>query len=480
MKLKPFLTILCLSALLWSSDRAVAALPDRAERPWKARWISSGTTPEQPNTWLNYRYTADLPALPSSVVARIGADSKYWLWVNGRLVVFEGGLKRGPNPQDTYYDEVELAPYLVKGKNTIAVLLWYFGKPSFSHNDSGKAGLIFDCQTADFDILSDETWKCETNAAYGTCDKPDPNFRLAESNIRYDGRKSDDAWYMPSFDDRDMTRAVDNGPAGCRPWNKLVKRPIPLWKIGELRDYASQRRSGDSIICTLPYNAQITPYIKLKAHAGDTVKIMSDNYLVYNGGDNYLRCEYIAREGLQSYENLGWTNGHKIYYVLPKGAEAVELKFRETGYDTEFTGEFECSDPLYNRFWKKALRTLYLTMRDTYMDCPDRERAQWWGDAVNELGEAFYALSPSSHKLAAKGIRELVNWQRDNGVLYSPVPGVGTSELPLQMLASIGWYGFYTQYFYSGDSSFVAEVYEPVHRYLHQVWQVERNTLPVQ
>lgn len=291
MKLKPFLTILCLSALLWSSDRAVAALPDRAERPWKARWISSGTTPEQPNTWLNYRYTADLPALPSSVVARIGADSKYWLWVNGRLVVFEGGLKRGPNPQDTYYDEVELAPYLVKGKNTIAVLLWYFGKPSFSHNDSGKAGLIFDCQTADFDILSDETWKCETNAAYGTCDKPDPNFRLAESNIRYDGRKSDDAWYMPSFDDRDMTRAVDNGPAGCRPWNKLVKRPIPLWKIGELRDYASQRRSGDSIICTLPYNAQITPYIKLKAHAGDTVKIMSDNYLVYNGGDNYLRCE---------------------------------------------------------------------------------------------------------------------------------------------------------------------------------------------
>ena len=123
MKLKPFLTILCLSALLWSSDRAVAALPDRAERPWKARWISSGTTPEQPDTWLNYRYTADLPALPSSVVARIGADSKYWLWVNGRLVVFEGGLKRGPNPQDTYYDEVELAPYLVKGKNTIAVLL---------------------------------------------------------------------------------------------------------------------------------------------------------------------------------------------------------------------------------------------------------------------------------------------------------------------------------------------------------------------
>lgn len=47
-----------------------------------------------------------------------------------------------------------------------------------------------------------------------------------------------------------------------------------------------------------------------------------------------------------------------------------------------------------NELWKRSVRTLYITMRDSYMDCPDRERAQWWGDEVNELGEAFYALSP--------------------------------------------------------------------------------------
>ena len=44
------------------------------------------------------------------------------------MVVFEGGLKRGPNPEDTYCDEVDLAPYLKKGKNQVAVLVWYFGK----------------------------------------------------------------------------------------------------------------------------------------------------------------------------------------------------------------------------------------------------------------------------------------------------------------------------------------------------------------
>ncbi len=32
-------------------------------------------------------------------------------------------------------------------------------------------------------------------------------------------------------------------------------------------------------------------------------------------------------------------------------------------------------------------------MRDTYMDCPDRERAQWWGDEVNEVRRGVYSLS---------------------------------------------------------------------------------------
>lgn len=187
------------------------------------------------------------PPWPSSVVARIGADSKYWLWVNGRLVVFEGGLKRGPNPQDTYYDEVELAPYLVKGKNTIAVLLWYFGKPSFSHNDSGKAGLIFDCQTADFDILSDETWKCETNAAYGTCDKPDPNFRLAESNIATTGAKATTHGTCPRSTTRDMTgrSTTDRPDAGLgTSWSSARSR---CGRSASCATTPSQRRSGDSI-----------------------------------------------------------------------------------------------------------------------------------------------------------------------------------------------------------------------------------------
>jgi hypothetical protein len=129
----------------------------------------------------------ELDKVPDSAPARIAVDSKYWLWVNGEAVVFEGGLKRGPNPQDSYFDEVDLAPYLRKGENQLALLLWYFGKSGFSHLDSGRAQLWFDCPAAG--IVSDASWFCRVHPAYGTAEVPKPNYRLPESCIRFDARK---------------------------------------------------------------------------------------------------------------------------------------------------------------------------------------------------------------------------------------------------------------------------------------------------
>ena len=109
----------------------------RAESGWKAHWINTERCQSATNTWLAFRKTVHIDKVPQTLTARIAADSKYWLWINGRLVVFEGGLKRGPSPDDTYYDPVEIAPYLQNGENTIAVLVWHFGKSGFSHVNSG-------------------------------------------------------------------------------------------------------------------------------------------------------------------------------------------------------------------------------------------------------------------------------------------------------------------------------------------------------
>ena len=88
-------------------------------------------------------------------------------------------------------------------------------------------------------------------------------------------------------------------------------------------------------------------------------------------------------------------NGHHVLYHIPIGVESPGLKYRETGFNTDCTGAFSVQRSILRpALDRRRSRTLYVTMRDNFMDCPDRERGQWWGDAVNEIGEAFYALSP--------------------------------------------------------------------------------------
>lgn len=82
----------------------------------EGKWIAPSDA-NHPNTWMTFRKDIILPKRPEKAVAQIAVDSKYWLWINGQLAVFEGGVKRGPTPKDTYYDEVDLAPFLQKGKN---------------------------------------------------------------------------------------------------------------------------------------------------------------------------------------------------------------------------------------------------------------------------------------------------------------------------------------------------------------------------
>lgn len=451
-----------------------------AENREGAQWITSiEENVDNPNTWIAFRRDILIKKVPSEVIAQIGVDSKYWLWINGNLVVFEGGLKRGPNPEDTYYDEVNIAPYLKKGENKIAILVWYFGKNGFSHKSSGKAGLIFKVKDDKLDIISNSEWLCKVHPAYGNTGKPYPNYRLPESNIHFDARYDITGWQTEDCRKYAFENARELGDWGVGPWNKLVKRPIPFWKDFGIKPLEMQRIPGndkDTIIARFPYNMQMTPVLDVTDTQGGSLISISTDHSVAGGAEN-VRAEYVTKRGKQTYESLGWMNGHKLILVLPKSVTVNALSYRETGYDTEPIGSFSCDNEFYMRFWEKALRTLYVNMRDTYFDCPDRERAQWWGDVVLLMGESFYTYSPTAHALMKKAIYELVGWQKKNGVLYAPIPsGRSDTELPGQSLASIGRYGFWNYYLNTGDKQTIVDAYPKVKKYLG-LWQLDDTGL---
>ena len=142
--------------------------------------VIRNSAPADTNQWIIFRKVVNVTGDPAKNFVKIAADSKYWLWVNGELEVFEGGLKRGPNHTDTYVDNVKLK-HLKKGENTIAVLVWYYGRQGFSHRSSGTAGLYFDMTVGGKHYVGDGTWKTKMHPAYYTPAGELPNYRLPES-----------------------------------------------------------------------------------------------------------------------------------------------------------------------------------------------------------------------------------------------------------------------------------------------------------
>jgi hypothetical protein len=90
----------------------ILTLSPLASGEGNASWI--GPASSASNQWIRFRKTFEVSEIPAQARAVIAADSQYWLWLNGTLIVRAGGLKRGPSPDSTYYDVLDLAHRLAE------------------------------------------------------------------------------------------------------------------------------------------------------------------------------------------------------------------------------------------------------------------------------------------------------------------------------------------------------------------------------
>lgn len=444
-------------------------------------WSSSSTV----NQWVAFRKSFNLSSVPGSAVTQIAADTHYWMWINGDLVVFEGSVKRGPNPRDTYFDELDIAEHLQEGKNTIAIMVWHIGRPggtqtTSTYNPSGEGGLLFQSMIGSTTIQSDDSWKVNVHPGYIHDTSPPNQWYIPEWNVYFDARNatSMDNWNSNSYDDSFWPSATEKGAAGSAPWGGLMHRTIPLHRFTGLMNYTNdgslpEMGNGSDIIAKLPSNIHVTPYLHVDAPAGLTITIQTNRYSGKEG--NPMRVSYTTKEGEQEFESLAWMSGESVIYNIPSEVKILGLKYRESGYNTRFAGSFITNDAFYNQLWTEAVRTIYVNMRDTFMDCPTRERALWWGDAAINIRSLVYAFDTDSYPLVEKSIDQLIAWRRSDGVLHSPIPGSAERELPTQMLVSI--LQFWDYYLQTGDDSALDNTtYQAIKTYMN-LWTFDSQGL---
>ncbi len=447
----------------------------------KAKWIWCGSN-QTPNDRVLFYKTFALDVPPAHCACYIAADTKYWLFVNNRLVVYEGGLFRESLPGCGYVDQVDLGPFLVSGQNEICALVWYYGNQGRNNIDSTQAGFLLECEP--LKLFSGSSFLALRPAAFVASDGSQPSYLYGGYDTAYDARL--EQFHVSPQLTLSLSGCVNQfSPAIEYPnqcWGELYERPIPPIRFGQ-KQAAPLRQTGPTgWQAQLPHAMTFSPYLEVNAQGGEKITLYTDRYLVNGGpGDTHHqyrghKLQYICKKGRNCFLSLFYLYGEQVYVTADQPVELQEIGYLKTGYDADILGSFSCNCPVTNRLVEKAARTLYVCMRDNYMDCPDRERGQWIGDVSVQAAQTGYLLSPSAHQLTKKCIHDFI-FLREGDVLMGNVPGTCRGELPSQSLNAISQLGLVAEYYrFTGDKEALDWVLEPAVRYL-KLWHMEDNGL---
>jgi alpha-L-rhamnosidase len=458
-----------------------------------------------------FRKTFDLQEVPSEALARITADSRYVLWMNGREV------GRGPARSQPYrqrYDSYDVAPFLSAGRNVIALLVTYYGRamsfwqpaPAGSNTD---AALVFEAQIGDRMLVSDDSWRVQRSAGWslfaGTAGGEGVPVEIV------DAREIPRGWREVEFDDSDWRQAPllpARHPASLGetrpptyPFGRLLPRGISQLvgdRVGPTRVLDSSTRTAGEwtsdhpvhrviqalladVISTdapeLPVTFSLGPgqvhhlsvdfgrivagFVELDLDAPPGV-VVEMHYrekvfrpeLAAKGEDPETGARYVSAgsaDGFSAVELNGLRYLHLIFHAdRAVSVTLSRLGVREYLYPHTGGAYFRSDDPRLDALYRAGIRTVQLNSLDAYTDCPTREQRAWVGDAVVHQ---MVDLATNEDWGLARNYLELSDSPRPDGILpmvvASDIEASGGLTIPDWSLSWI--HGLHIQYWHDGD-----------------------------
>lgn len=495
-----FTAILFIGSLLQLKPASAQKLYDTPiPKIWNAFWINAQHETGRDYGVFYFRKQISLTAKPATFFVNVSADNRYKLYVNGTLV------SCGPARGDTYfwnYEHVDLAPYLVAGKNTVAAQVWNEAELRPEAQISLRTAFILQGATAAEEVLNtNNTWKAQrdngyrplpVNLGYGAYYVAGPGELITESKAIKNAISpdlDDSSWPVAA----NVDRGKPKGMADAFGW-MLVQSQIPQMERTYQRISAMRKAVGidppssfptTKTALTIPANTTATlildqtyltnAYLTLNFNKGAGAGIsltyaesLFDNLKKFGnrkgdrnaveGKDFGGRKDSLLADGTngQTFTTMYWRTYRYIRLIVHTKDEPLvidDIYGTATGYPFKQNAKLKTDNPEMQQMLDIGWRTARMDAIETYMDCPYYEQLQYIGDTRIQAMVSYY--NSGDDRLMRNAINLMNHSRISEGLALSRHPSFSPQIISTFSLWYVGV--LYDYWMYRPDSLFIKD-----------------------
>ena len=461
---------------------------------WSASWISCPGVSQRAYGVYHFRRRFDLGEVPRRFIVHVSADNRYRLFVNGKAVCF------GPARSDLAhwnFETVDIAPFLVRGENVVAALVWNMGEYAAVGQISNQTAFLLQGDSISEEVLNTGvSWRVLRDSAYSPCSTDAGRvlhaYYVAGPGDAVDGSRYPWGWEQPGYPDSGWARAVDvagavgTGYGTDNLWT-LVPRTIPLMEETLQRISAVRRGNLDGsfiqgghavvipahdsgvVLLDQGYNTVAYPELLVSKGKGSLVRLTYAEALFdangQKGNRNDIEGKTIAGDydlfrpdgGARRLFRPLWMRTYRYLQLnIVTGDEPLvieDLYGKYTGYPFRQNASFSSNDSSLRELWDIGWRTARLCAGENYFDCPYYEQLQYEADTRIQALISLYISGDD--RLMRKAITDFYNSRVAEGLTQGRYPSNRLQVIPPFSLFWISM--IYDYWMHRKDDAFIRE-----------------------
>ncbi len=401
------------------------------------------------------------------IVLRISADYKYVAYINGQMV---SNGQCADLPDYKIVNEVDVVPFVKKGKNILHVIAWHMGE------DRSVCRTMM--PSVAFEII--ENGKTIAQSCRETRARESKNYLKGEVitaqlgyGFNYDCAATLNEWQNAievqtefieteriikqiSVDACCISKVVAQGVFAYREEYKAenIAQQVQRAWLSSLRfdDMTGKNRlGGDTLLEPITFQANggngifavmdvgretcgylaftITVEKPCKMVVGWGEHLADLRVRTAMGGRNFT-IEFSLKEGENVFDDYLLRLGCRYLCIFVESEKVTVSRFgiREVGYPFQFPKK-DFGDKLYNAIYETGRRTLYLSAHEHYEDCPWREQALYGMDSRNQMLFGYGAFEEYDYPRA--NLMLIAKAMREDGLIALTAP----AEMPITIPA---------------------------------------------